>query len=362
MTRVLAVALVIATSVSVAARVGEAANDGDTRGFLIFGSAEALPFEALETDCPMGWEPTVEELFQATLTPAERERLLRPQNAEEYGRRWKNDFITGPGGENVCNNPKSFLDDPRHPPFWGVQSRVAYGLNLDRTSDGHATPNSCAHQKFEGLDGEPAVDNQFYRALGCGKLRRSGGNPLERYDPYLIELRGLDSLQNDDDVEVGIYSTDDESTRSQTGEHLPHQSFRVTPNPRWRTTTRGRIVDGVLTTDRVEVLYLRWKVSTTGLFGQVSELEFRNARFRVALTPDGTVKGIMAGYRPIDNVGLVHRCCKATASTANYDCASEYKTLVAMADGYPDPETGQCTMISTAHHVVGIPAFIVHSR
>ena len=144
MTRVLAVALVIAASVS------GAANDGDTRGFLIFGSAEALPFEALEADCPMGWEPTVEELFQATLTPAERERLLRPENAAEYGQRWKNDFITGPGGENVCNNPKSFLDDPRHPPFRGVQSKVAYGLNLDGTADGHATPNSCAHQKFEG--------------------------------------------------------------------------------------------------------------------------------------------------------------------------------------------------------------------
>ncbi len=64
MTRVLAVALVIATSVSVGSRVGEGANDGDTRGFLIFGSAEALPFEALKTDCPMGWEPTVRSSFR----------------------------------------------------------------------------------------------------------------------------------------------------------------------------------------------------------------------------------------------------------------------------------------------------------
>ena len=114
-------------------------------------------------------------------------------------------------------------------------------------------------------------------------MRRSGGDPLERYGTYVIEVRGLDSLQNDDDVEVGIYSTDDESTRSQAGEHLPHQSFRVTPNPRWRTTTRGRIVDGVLMTDRIEVLYLRWTVSTTGPFGLASELEFpRRALPRVA--------------------------------------------------------------------------------
>ncbi len=42
------------------------------------------------------------------------------------------------------------------------------------------------------------------------------------------------------------------------------------------------------------------------------------------------------------------------------DCASEYKTFVMMADGDPDPETGQCTTISAAHRLVGIPAFVIH--
>jgi len=36
-------------------------------------------------------------------------------------------------------------------------------MNLDGTTDGAATANSCAHEKFTGPNGEPAVDNQTYR-------------------------------------------------------------------------------------------------------------------------------------------------------------------------------------------------------
>ena len=369
--------LVVALGSAVTGGSLVAAGEGKTRGFLITKSADAFHYGPMEVDCPMGFEATVEENFLASLTTAERERLQRPENAEEYGQTWKNDFITGPGGENVCNNAKSFMEDSRHPPYRGVRSRVAYGLNLDGTTDGRATPNSCAHPKFEGLNGEPAVDNQLYRALGCvkvydvGTIRQAldagGDTPAVPWrttrrdlDLYLIELRGLDDLRNDDDVEVGIYSTEDLSMGSVAGTELLHQSFRVTPNPRWRTQTKGRIVDGVLTTDVIEVLYLSWKIPTTGPFGQASEHEFRDVRFRVSLQPDGTMTGIMGAYRPIENISTEGRCCKAMASAANHDCASEHKTFATMADGYPDPRTGQCTMISAAQRVEGIPAFVVH--
>lgn len=369
--RVFVLFLVVTVGLTTMGGTVAAAGEEETRGFLITGSANAFHYGAMEIDCPMGFEPSVEENFLATLTTAERDRLQRPENAKEYAQSWKEDFITGPGGENVCNNAKSFMDDPRHPPFRGVQSSVAYGLNLDGTADGRATANSCAHPKFKGLNGEPAVDNQLYRALGCvkvyeGDIRAKGGDtPAEQktrraLNLYLIELRGLDDLQNDDSVEVGIYSTEDQSIKSDTGTDLPHQSFRATQNPRWRTQAKGRIVDGVLTTDVIEVLYLSWKIATTGPFGQASEHEFRDVRFRVSLQPDGTMSGIMGAYRPIENITTEGRCCKSMASVANHDCASEHKTFVAMADGYPDPHTGQCTMISAAQRVEGIPAFIVH--
>ena len=371
MRRLLVITMAVVLGVAVTGGPLGAAAKGETRGFLITGSANAFHYGAMEVDCPMGFEPSVEELWLATLTTAERERLKRPENAKEYAQSWKEDFISGPGGENVCNNAKSFMDDPRHPSFGGVQSRVAYGLNLDGTTDGRATPNSCAHPKFQGLNGERAVDNQLYRALGCvkvydGDIRARGGDTFAEQrtrralDLYLIELRGLDDLRHDDDVEVGIYSTEDLSLSSSTGTELPHQSFRVTPNPRWRTQTKGRIVDGVLTTEVIEVLYLSWQIPTTGPFGQASEHEFRDVRLRISLKPDGTMTGIMGAYRPIENITTEGRCCKSMAAVANHDCASEHKTFVAMADGYPDPSTGQCTMISSAQRVEGIPAFIVH--
>src|SRR5579872_7201672 len=103
-----------------------AQSQGLSKAFLIVKSDLGIHYGKFEEDCPSGFDKTVEELYLDTKTPAERERLLRPENAKEYATAWKNEFIEGPGGENVCNNPKSFMNDPRHPPHPGVQSKVSY--------------------------------------------------------------------------------------------------------------------------------------------------------------------------------------------------------------------------------------------
>ncbi len=357
----LLVAVVLALSAAGTRSFG-ANREGSTRVFLIANSDHGFHYGKFEEDCPKGFEATVEEEFVQSLSPAERERLLKPENAKEYGNAWKNDFITGPGGENVCNNPKSFVNDPRRRTYRGVSSKVAYGLNLDGTTDGRAAAKTCAHAKFEGVNGEPLVDNQLYRALGCSKLSRGTGASTHQYlDPFLIELRGLDDLKNNDHVEMSIYSTADGdlSLKAADGSDLAYQTFTITPNPRWRTTVKARIVDGVLMADPIPMMHLHWVMSTWGTFGQVSEHEFRDVRFRLTLGPDGTLTGVMANYRPLDNIYTVGYCCKGTASTANNDCASEYNTMLAMADGYPDPVTGKCTMISAAQVIAGVPAFLV---
>lgn len=359
-------ACAVLAGLALAALQGSArAREGSTLGFLIVDTRLAMHYGPFEADCPLGFEPTVEENFLATLSPDERERILRPENAEEYANAWKGEFINGPGGENVCQNPKAFLDDPRHPPHRGIQSTVAYGLNLDGTPDGRATPLTCEHPKFEGLSGEPAVDNQLYRAVGCYKSRRGTGESQQQgseLDPFLIELRGVDDLENDRRVEVGIYSlaADDLVLRTPGGAPLPHQSFRVTSNPKWRNETTGRIVNGELRVDHLDRLFLKFRLFTWGAFGEVYSHEFRRVRLKLKLQEDGGVSGIMGGYRPLWNISTVGYCCRATASTANMDCASEYKTFALMADGDPDPETGQCTTISAAQRIGGIPAFVVH--
>ena len=161
---------------------------------------------------------------------------------------------------------------------------------------------------------------------------------------------------------MGIYSlaADDLVIRTPGGAPLPHQSFRVTSNPKWRNETTGRIVNGELRVDHLDRLFLKFRLFTWGAFGEVYSHEFRRVRFKLKFGEDGGVSGIMGGYRPLWNISTIGYCCRATASTANMDCASEYKTFVLMADGDPDPETGQCTTISAAQRIGGIPAYVIH--
>lgn len=354
--------VVLGVVVFAGGRVFQAAPQGQTRAFLIVESDQGFLYAPMEQECPQGFEMTVEESFLSQQTPAERERLLKPENAKEYQSKWKGEFIHGPGGENVCNNPKSFMNDPRRFVYRGTASKVAFGVNLDGTTDGRATKNTCAHQKFTGVNGEPAVDNQLYRAMGCSKLARSTMRVARNYmEHFLVEVRGIDDPKNDDRVEVGIYTPEDTPIQGSSGSPLPNQTIGITSNPHWRTMVAGRIVNGQLTTDVIPTLYLKWVLATWGPLG-LQDHEFRDARFRMTLDDDGSLTGMMAAYRPIENIFTVGRCCGGTASVANNDCASEHKTLVAMADGYPDPETGTCTAISSVTNIKGIPVFIVQPK
>src|SRR5438477_3021479 len=105
--------------------------------------------------------------------------------------------------------------------------------------------------------------------MGCSKGRASAGAGLaaEAGDPYLIEIRGIDDVTNDDHVEVGIYSSDDTPLQGSDGKKLPNQTLAVTANPRWRATVTGRIVDGQLTTEVIPVYYTKWILPTWGVFG-----------------------------------------------------------------------------------------------
>src|SRR5215831_5533046 len=156
MRRVLSGMLMVGLAVVAGGSAFRAAPQGQTRSFLIVEADQGFLYAPMEQECPQGFEMTVEESFLSQQTPAERERLLKPENAKEYASKWKGDFMHGPGGENVCNNPKSFMDDPRRFVYRGTASTVAYGMNLDGTTDGHATTNTCAHPKFTGVNGEPA--------------------------------------------------------------------------------------------------------------------------------------------------------------------------------------------------------------
>ena len=109
----------------------------------------------------------------------------------------------------------------------------------------------------------------------------------------LIELTGVTDDRNSENVEVGFYSSPDAMAHDAKGKAMQRASLSISDDPRYRTTAHGRIVDGVLTTDPVDVHFYFNSVSP---HNDREEYFIRAARLRMELHPDGTAKGTMAGY------------------------------------------------------------------
>jgi hypothetical protein len=353
------------------------AKPSTTRAFVISKFTYELYFDPnFNKVCPKGWFPGLEQAFLESLAPKERERLMKPESTEERGRRYRTEFAEGPNGEDQCVNPMSFIGDSRYAPALSraVQSKIGLGMNLDGTVDGRATARTCAHKKFVSPNGEPGIDNQVFRAIGCSRLWRgadkSGGDQLQWEQQYMhdgnfnyvIEISGITDLRNDE-VEVRIYSTEDNPVSDAQNNYIPDQTFTVTSNTKWHNFTRGKIVNGVLKTESIPWLRLdhSYPVANGNGMGAVHERVYRDAKFELKFNDDGSISGHMGAYlTPNDLVWAGRGGGKLVGTSSGSACAMEYNAFVELADGYPDPDTGKCTMLSMAYVMEAIPAFLVY--
>lgn len=316
-------------------------------------------------DCPDGLAGTVKQNYLGTLSSGERTRLLLKENEKELTQRWQA-WVFGPDGNaNICSNPELF----DRPVQKTIQGNVAWGLDLDGDSSGKGGDTSAPHANFTSPDGMTGIDNQSYRALGCTVNYRgidgTAGDVVKGYNMYLatgehsmvLLLRGVNSLQKDEDVEVIFATTGDRPILDSKMTFVRDASFSVSDNPNWRAVMKGRIEDGVLTTLPTDVRLTR-KLGHGGVRGRRAEWDLRQARFRLSFAADGSVKGWLGAYQPIRNV--IHTTILGgvgAATVAGIDCAAEYATLKKLADGPNDPESGLPT-ISTALTVEAVPAFV----
>lgn len=327
-------------------------------------------------DCPAGLSLSFRETYLASLPAEERSRLLKPENLDELRRR-VNASAFGPGGKDICTNAPDFATDDRRLQHT-IQSKVGPGLDLDgATGDDQPTAGTCAHESFVSPTGERGVDNQFFRAVACSAMYRGpdtqpagwgGGDGAHQLqwaaNPVVLIIKGVRSWKDDPDVELVIASSPDHPTvvgggaKVAGGTMLDGGSFVMTDDPRYRAVTRGRIVDGLLTTDPVDItLPYNWHGSSGG------EFILRRAQFRLRLSTNGQLTGEAGGYRPIDNaLGGARVAGPGYAQDAGMDCASVYKTLRLLADGDPDPATGGCTSISQGLVFSAVPAFVFDGR
>jgi hypothetical protein len=266
----------------------------------------------------------------------------------------------GPQDTDVCTHPETAPD----PGFRTVQGTTAYGFDLDG-SEGTTPPlPSCRHQNFSGPRGERGIDNQLYRALGCIKGRRQGSPVYEGVNDdmrqgnftILIELTGVDDLRNDSKVQVAFYSGQDPMVNNVEGISLSNASLRAHRDRHYHAHARGRIVDGILTTEPVEILL----TSANGS----APYHLRDSRFRGELRSDGTIKGLLGGYEDVDKVYWEnsHQTDVAETSTLGpMTCPGLYYALRRLADGFPARlDGGECGWISSAYEVEALPAFVIH--
>jgi hypothetical protein len=347
-----------------AAKLPQPKADG-MMGFVVerFGSAGG-PYDP--NACPNGRRGTMRQEFLETVAPPERARLMKPENEVELNRLWQA-RIYGPNGANVCSNPDMF-DRPSNKI---VKGKYAHGFDLDQ---GGSDADSCAHEEFTSPTGTTGIDNQEYRALGCSGEAPNLQRPAVAEPPrgaaqfhasgewtQVILIKGIDSLERDDDVEVIYANTADRPQLGPKGDFLPWQSFTVTGEfPRRRNVLKGRIVDGVVTTEPQDIeLTQTWGQSAVrDLRGRRTTFDFRKARMRLQIQPDGSVSGLLGGYRPVFSLVYAPAIGGVGSALSGIDCAAQLSTLKKLADGLRDPKTGQCTAVSSAHNIRAVPAFV----
>ena len=332
-------------------------------GFVVQHWYTAIYETPFMDECPQGLNIGNDEIWWRGL-PREERGPATDNGLREQLRRWAPAVHRGPNGEDVCLNPEVITDDP---PLLTVEGEVSYGINLDGTTDGSPTPTSCAHEKFRGVNGQPAVDNQMYRLLGCTYGWRTGGifelnademRTTSGLSMILIEVSGVDDLANDDDVTVTFYRSVDQFPFDAMGNPIAFSSYRIDVDvdgtPRYAASLPGRIEDGVVRTGSGDV--------TLPFYGNYSYSQhiFRDMSLELTIAENGkTAEGMIYGYYDVDEFLYHILGTGVVISTADFSCSAMATAARELADGYPDPETGQCTALSSAFKIDATAAFIV---
>lgn len=159
----------------------------------------------------------------------------------------------------------------------------------------------------------------------------------------------------DGDVVVTLYKGVDSIPFDSTDHPIPWSVQRIDSRyPQYVSRTRGRIVKGVLITEPVDQLM--------GLYqeGGERERQLRDMRLHLNLS-ETNAEGIASAY---EDLALWWNSFSKSYGPSSNEAAkvsgpSIYAGAQRLADGYPDPQTGACTALSTAYTVKAVRALIV---
>jgi hypothetical protein len=341
----------------------QAARAAETRGYVVSWFVPAMNSIDGYKDCPDGVNPDQAQLLTSILRdkglPEKEVASLTAPEAVQRNFNRLAPFRGKIGTEtvDVYLHPLSkretikLLDYP-----YGL------GFNLDgRDGKGNFT---------DPLTGEKGVDNELSRVFGCFDRTRGTpdvmpGNAVTIWRgghlgmSWLIEVRGADNLQNDDDVEVSIYRGLQPTTANSSGDVQRNMTYTVDTDPRMQNTFRGRIKDGLFVSnpDATIDFFMVADMRVQGYY------DFKRTRLRLEFRPDGSVRGYVGGYLPIKLVYSRHTQARAEGEYNNgFSFPAVYQAMLALADTDIDKDaaTGMRTRISATYQIRGVPAFLRH--
>ncbi len=331
---------------------------GATKSFVV--SWFAIANDVSEDQCPrLNAKPTEDDYY--ALVPreeADRERadLAARKTAVDYegGQMSRR----GPHRLNVGMLPGIVRD----PGYYLPRPTFARGLNLDgNDGSGPPAPGTCRHRNYRSLDGrQTGIDNQLYTVWGCAPGYQGHKGFLMQYRneqrrngkvSWLVQISGIDNDRNDSSITVTILHSKDPVAKNADGTRiLADYTFRLTNDPTYNayvTRLPGRIVNGVIMTDQVPFIDMY----------ESTEMHLEKAAMRFEIMPDGSLKGIVAGYQDWRKQMALNTNSNAE-QLYGFQSPGMYNAFKREADGLKDPVTGVCNGISVAYDIEGSPAFI----
>jgi type VI protein secretion system component Hcp len=342
----------------VAATLIRGQTSGQTKSFIITWFAGAT--DVSDDQCPVLNAGPTEAEYYALMSTADAAKV-KAQVASKGGvfQTPEGPLFRGPDRLNACKLP-GIMRDPGHA---APQSKIARGFNLDG-DEGAGAPRSGVrrHQNYVSEDGRTGIDNQYFSTIGCiPGFKRKGLLTMSHMEfvrtgamSLIVEVSGIDSTKKVGNVDVTLLYSKDPMVRNATGTQiLPRYTFRVTDDPalaQYFVRVHGRMENGVITTDPAREITIE--------DGGSIRLTLYDARLRLELQPDGTLKGILGGYEDWREIFNAWGPSFHFEQGMSFRCPAFYNALKQAADGLRDPASGEYHGISSAYDLEGIPAFI----
>jgi hypothetical protein len=248
------------------------------------------------------------------------------------------------------------------------------GFDLDGRASSSDSPGvgECAHDDWTGPNQEPGIDYGFLSIIDNEAQREDGkyvfggfhegqlvdgvirGAVKNGSMTILLQVEGLDDAQNDDDVRVQIYSSEDSPALGTDNSVLLGATLSIHPDARFHSgEVQGSVVDGVLTAGPIDLLF------PIDIMIVRDELLIHDSWLRVELLEEG-FQGTVSGYWGVANIrDIIGVPTTDNGNAANFTIEQFDTAMAELADGDYDAGAGLCKSFSTTFRIGGVQAFIV---